>query len=231
MLTKGKGRMLFCMIWMFLLCSCTQGQANSDRLLADESEDGSVAADSSTSDEEVGNTADSEWKETDGVFAIEDFLGYGAVNFTVNQASLADSLEAAGIDEDAYQLSGSEAYDNYLVVAMTIENVSVPMDDEATAEEVSNLTLINEFHLYVQTSQSEAEQIIHEPVYFDRGGEANTDAKRYFEYRLPAQGETVDVVIAFGISDQELSSIQESQAPVYLFDAVTLDRMEMNDIL
>lgn len=227
---KVKGQIILCAVWIFLLCSCAQGQADSDRLLAGESGEDAVAADTSTSDE--GSASSDEAGEVTGsVFAVEDFFGYGAVNFTVDQAFLADSLEAAGIDEDAYQLSGSEPCENYLVVSMTIENVSVPMEDEATAEAVSNFTLINEFSLYVQTGQSEAEQIIHEPVYFDRGGEANTDAKRYFEYRLPDQGETMEAVIAFGISDQELSSIQENDTPIYLVDTVTSDRMEMNDIL
>lgn len=232
--------LIFCGI-IFSLSSCTQAQVNTDRLLGGRDDLPLEATTSPTeksadSDEKpalnFGNTDDilpepanaGEKTEIDGNVFEEDFFGCGQVNYVINDVRLADSLTSAGTDEDTYQLSGNRTYDYYIMISLTIENVDVSMEDAKAAA-----PLINVFNLYSPSENGEAYSITYKLVYFDKGGMANTDAKRYFEYALPNTGEALDVTIGFGLSNAELSALEENGTPLYLiYKLGTMEMMEIN---
>ena len=152
--------------------------------------------------------------EAGKVFETDDFDGSGSghVNFYVKDVKMADNMEDAGIDSAKYQLSGHRTYDYYVAVSLTIENVDVAVDDGATADYSDHVKYpYISFRLRVD---DDADVEI-EPDYFDQGGVANPDSKRYFQYELPGIGETLDVVIAFGI-DKELLDLRETKDPLFL---------------
>lgn len=236
---RTKISILICIALTLTLCSCSQSQVNTDRLLGGgvnvPSETTTPSSRESINSEEVSNSTDSinniavgpaeteEHREISGNVFEEDFFGYGQVNYVINDVRLVDSLTSAGINENTYQLSGSGTYDYYIMISLTIENVDVLMDDTKAAA-----ALINVFDLYSPNEIGAADSITYKPVYFDKGGIANTDTKRYFEYVFPAIGETLDVTIGFGLSNVELSALEENDTPLYLM--YTLDTIEMMEI-
>ena len=137
-----------------------------------------------------------EYVEAGKVFETDNFDGSGAghVNFYVNDVKMADDMEGAGIDNAKYQLSGSRAYDYYVAISLTIENVDVPVD--VIDSEFVRFPFISHFRMHI------GDDIAIEPAYFDQGGVADPDPKRYFQYELPGIGETLDVVIAYGLTDK-----------------------------
>lgn len=245
---KTKLISLLCAALLLTLCSCAQSQVNSDRLingtdgvetgtasagdLTDSEGDGTEDAYLNTSSEiELGPVGPAPTHtETDGNVFEMNFFGYGQVRYYINDVHLADSMDAAGIDEAIYQLSGNRSYDYYLAISMSVENVDVPVGDEDNAEAISNHSRMNDFQLQGVENGSEVALIL-EPKYFDRGSMASTDAKRYFEYNLPDIGETLDVVIAFGFPSEALDTIQADSVALYLCNTVTGDMIEIKDLL
>lgn len=213
----------------FTLCACAQSQVNGDRLTGSESPGNS---DMSTSGEDTVDESDTilgKYVDADKVFEQDDFFGYGHVNFYVNDIKQADNMSDAGIDEAIYQLSGSPSYDYYITVSLTIENVDVPVDDESIDESFKT-PLINGFRLHRQV-KNDNDSRDYELAYFDLGGVANSDAKRYFQYQLPNPGETLDVVIGFGLKDYDLSDIKNNNDSLYLCNEFISGMMAIEGIL
>ena len=195
MLVKAKILIFVCISLVFTLCACAQSQVNSDRI---PSNDNAETTDPSGEDgtyDESGYTM-GEYVEAGKVFKTDNFDGSGAghVNFYVNDVKMADDMEGAGIDSAKYQLSGSRAYDYYVAISLTIENVDVPVD--VIDSEFVRFPFISHFRMRI------GDDIAIEPAYFDQGGVADPDPKRYFQYELPGIGETLDVVIAYGLTDK-----------------------------
>lgn len=195
MFTKPTALILVCISLILTLCACSQSRVNGERL---PNNDNMENIGSSDQEEDYGS--DYTWgkyNEAEKAFQIDDYYGAGHINFYVNDVKTADSMEGAGIDSVKYQLSGSRTYDYYVAVSLTIENVDVPVNDDAMDSESLKFPFINGFRMHI------GDDIEAELDYFDQGGVANPDPKRYFQYELPSMGETLDVVIAFGLTDHE----------------------------
>lgn len=195
------------------LCACAQSQINVDRFPSSENAESLDLSGSDADRNDESDNALGKYVETDKVFEQDDFFGYGHVNFYVNDIKLADNMNDAGIDEAIYQLSGYSTYDYYIAVSLTIENIDVPVDGNAVDIEYVKFPLINHFRLH---TQSEDENRVYNVKYFDLGGVANPDEKRYFQYELPKLGETMDVTIAFGMSREDVSAIKANNESLYL---------------
>lgn len=229
MIKQIRPLILICIVLILTLCSCAQSQVNGDRLTGSESPGNS---DMSTSGEDTVDESDTilgKYVDADKVFEQDDFFGYGHVNFYVNDIKQADNMSDAGIDEAIYQLSGSPSYDYYITVSLTIENVDVPVDDESIDESFKT-PLINSFRLHRQV-KNDNDSRDYELAYFDLGGVANSDAKRYFQYQLPNPGETLDVVIGFGLKDYDLSDIKNNNDSLYLCNEFISGMMAIEGIL
>ena len=195
MLVKAKILIFVCISLVFTLCACAQSQVNSDRIPSnDNAETTDPSGEDGTYDESSYTMG--EYVEAGKVFKTDNFDGSGAghVNFYVNDVKMADDMEGAGIDSAKYQLSGSRAYDYYVAISLTIENVDVPVD--VIDSEFVRFPFISHFRMRI------GDDIAIEPAYFDQGGVADLDPKRYFQYELPGIGETLDVVIAYGLTDK-----------------------------
>lgn len=195
MLVKAKMLIFVCISLVFTLCACAQSQVNSDRLPGNGNTETTDPSDEDGTYDESGYTM-GEYVEAGKVFETDNFDGSGAghVNFYVNDVKMADDMEGAGIDSAKYQLSGSRAYDYYVAISLTIENVDVPVD--VIDSEFVRFPFISHFRMRI------GDDIAIEPAYFDQGGVADPDPKRYFQYELPGIGETLDVVIAYGLTDK-----------------------------
>ena len=208
---------MLCVAFALILCSaCSQAEVNDDHL-----------ADNNYSNPEDGPQTldDFENVGTDGTF--HDETSFGHMNYYINEIKMSDSLAEAGIAEDDYNKSGSDTYDHYLTVSITVENIDLTSVDEESEEEI-NSALINEFVLYIKDS---AEEIPIEPVYFNLGEVQNSDVKRYFEYELPKAGETLDVVVAYGFSDEDISSLKTDGDALYLIDYIGMEKMKIEGVV
>lgn len=209
---------MLCAALALILCSaCGQAKVNSDRL-SDRTNNGS---DTSPTIDDYENV------EAGGTFQ-ENFGGFGQVNYRINEIKMADSLAEAGIAEADYNKSGKHTYDHYLTVSITIENIDVAATDEESAKEIQDSSLINKFSMY---SKDSAEEIPIAPVYFNLGGVQNSDVKRYFEYKLPNAGETLDVLLAFGLSDRDISSLKKDGGALYLVNEIAREKMKIEGVL
>ena len=195
MLVKAKILIFVCISLVFTLCACAQSQVNSDRIPSNDNVETTDPSGEDGTYDESGYTM-GEYVEAGKVFKTDNFDGSGAghVNFYVNVVKMADDMEGAGIDSAKYQLSGSRAYDYYVAISLTIENVDVPVD--VIDSEFVRFPFISHFRMRI------GDDIAIEPAYFDQGGVADPDPKRYFQYELPGIGETLDVVIAYGLTDK-----------------------------
>ena len=208
---------ILCAALALILCSaCGQAEVNSDRLSGRNDND-SGGGPTIDDYENVG---------ADGIFQ-KNFGGLGLVNFHINEIKMSDSLAEAGIAEADYSKSGSDTYDHYLTVSITVENIDLTAVDEESAEEI-NSALINEFVLYIKDS---AEEIPIAPVYFNLGGVQNSDVKRYFEYELPKAGETLDVVLAYGLSDRNISSLKKDGGALFLTNEIAREKMKIEGVV
>lgn len=232
MLTKAKVIILslICVALTIALCSCTQSQVNHARIPGGENAE---AIDPAITDNDAHQDikeayAFGKYVEDEHAF-IEDppfDVGFDLrINYYVNEIKLVDSLEDAGIDKEAYQLSDSRTYDHYITVSMTIENVAVPVDDEDFDN--SFLFYINSFRLRRQMRDG---KIDYSADYFDRGGVASSDPKSYFQYQLPSIGEKLDVMIAFGLSDEEISAIKANNEPLFLHHSDMIGMMPIEGV-
>ena len=192
---KAKMLIFVCISLVFTLCACAQSQVNSDRLPGNGNTETTDPSDEDGTYDESDYTM-GEYVEAGKVFETDNFDGSGAghVNFYVNDVKMADDMEGAGIDSAKYQLSGSRAYDYYVAISLTIENVDVPVD--VIDSEFVRFPFISHFRMHI------GDDMAIEPAYFDQGGVADPDPKRYFQYELPGIGETLDVVIAYGLTDK-----------------------------
>ena len=195
MLVKAKMLIFVCISLVFTLCACAQSQVNSDRLPGNGNTETTDPSDEDGTYDESDYTM-GEYVEAGKVFETDNFDGSGTgyVNFYVNDVKMADDMEGAGIDSAKYQLSGSRAYDYYVAISLTIENVDVPVD--VIDSEFVRFPFISHFRMHI------GDDMAIEPAYFDQGGVADPDPKRYFQYELPGIGETLDVVIAYGLTDK-----------------------------
>ena len=208
---------ILCAALALILCSaCGQTEVNSDRISGRNDND-SGGGPTIDDFENVG---------ADGIFQ-KNFGGFGLVNFHINEIKMAGSLAEAGITEDDYNKSGSDTYDHYLTVSITVENIDLTAVDEESAEEI-NSALINEFVLYIKDS---AEEIPIAPVYFNLGGVQNSDVKRYFEYSLPKAGETLDVLLAFGLSDRDIFSLKKDGGALFLTNEIAREKMKIEGVV
>ena len=214
MFTKPTALILACISLILTLCACSQSRVNGERLPNNDNME-NIGSSNQEEEEEEDYGSDYTWgkyNEAEKAFQIDDYYGAGHINFYVNDVKMADNMEGAGIDSAKYQLSGHRTYDYYVAVSLTIENVDVAVDDGATADYSDHVKYpYISFRLRVD---DDADVEI-EPDYFDQGGVANPDSKRYFQYELPGIGETLDVVIAFGI-DKELLDLRETKDPLFL---------------
>ncbi len=211
---------MLCAAFALILCSaCGQTEVNSDRL-SDRIDNGSGGGPTIDDYENVG---------ADGIFQ-KNLGGFGQVNYRINEIRMSDSLAEAGIAEADYNKSGNRTYDHYLTVSITIENIDVDVaaTDEESTKEIQDSSLINDFCMY---SKSSAEELPIPPVYFNLGGVQNSDVKRYFEYKLPNAGETLDVVLAFGLSDRDISSLKKDGGALYLANDITMEKMKIEGVL
>lgn len=120
--------------------------------------------------------------------------GEGTVLYTVTSVGLYDSLEAAGISEESYAASGEEKYDHYVKINMTVKNVDISdTGKECTA---------NSFQL--------AGHVYFEPVWFSLGGMADDGGRGYFHFYLPPAGEALEISIAWGLADSELTELRDA---------------------
>lgn len=209
---------ILCAAFALILCSaCEQTEVNNDRLPDDRynPEDGPLTLDDF---ESVG---------ADGIFR-NDFYGYGHVNYYINEVKMADSLAEAGIAEADYNKSGNDTCDYYITVSITIENVDIAPAEEGDAEEIQNSSLINVFYMYIK---DDAEEKPIEPVYFNLGGVQSSDEKRYYEYELPKAGETLDVVLAFGFSDEDISDLKKDGEALYLANDIGMEKMKIEGVV
>lgn len=208
---------ILCAALVLILCSaCGDTKVNSDRLSGRNDND-SGGGPTIDDYENVGS---------DGIFQ-ENFGGFGQVNYHINEIRMADSLAEAGIAEADYNKSGNHTYAHYITVSITVENVDATAVDEESEEEI-NSALINEFVLYIKES---AEESPIEPRYFNLGGVQNSEAKRYFEYELPKAGETLDVVVAYGFSDKDISSLKTGGDELYLIDYIGMEKMKIEGVV
>ena len=194
MFTKPTALILACISLILTLCACSQSRVNGERL---PNNDNMENIGSSNQEEEEDYGSDYTWgkyNEAEKAFQIDDYYGAGHINFYVNDVKMADNMEGAGIDSAKYQLSGSHTYDYYVAISLTIENVDVPVD--VIDSEFVRFPFISHFRMRI------GDDIAIEPAYFDQGGVADPDPKRYFQYELPGIGETLDVVIAYGLTDK-----------------------------
>lgn len=208
---------MLCVAFALILCSaCSQAEVNDDHL-----------ADNNYSNPEDGPQTldDFENVGTDGTF--HDETSFGHMNYYINEIKMSDSLAEAGIAEDDYSKSGKDTFDHYLTVSITVENIDLTSVDEESEEEI-NSALINEFVLYIKDS---AEEIPIEPVYFNLGGVQNSDVKRYFEYELPKAGETLDVVLAYGLSDRNISSLKKDGGALFLTNEIAREKMKIEGVV
>lgn len=229
MIKQIRPLILICIVLILTLCSCAQSQVNGDRLTGNENSGNSNLSNSEEDTVDKNDTILGKYVDADKVFEQDDFFGYGHVNFYVNDIKQADNMSDAGIDEAIYQLSGSPSYDYYITVSLTIENVDVPVDDESIDESFKT-PLINSFRLHRQV-KNDNDSRDYELAYFDLGGVANSDAKRYFQYQLPNPGETLDVVIGFGLKDYDLSDIKNNNDSLYLCNEFISGMMAIEGIL
>ena len=210
---------MLCAAFALILCSaCGQTEVNSDRLADNKRynpEDGPLTLDDF---ESVG---------ADCTFH-DDFSGFGQVNYYINEIKMADSLADAGIAEADYNKSGNDTCDHYITASITVENVNIAPADESETEEIQNSSLINVFSMCIK---GDAEEIPVAPVYFDLGGIASQEVNRYFEYELPKAGETLDVVLAFGFSDKEISDLKKGDGALYLMNEIGMEKMKIEGVV
>lgn len=204
------------------LTSCSQTKVNEDRLPSGITpggtsgvvDDDNISA-SGPSTEENQNPEDktdgpsipganlgpagSDFPELEGNTLEDSRPGWGTIRYSLDTAVLYDGLEAAGISEESYALSGERGYDHYIKVEMTVENVDV--SDIGTTELISNIELMSKSGAVIENIA---------PVWFSLGGEAEKDAKRYFAFLLPEAGGSIEVELAFGLDDETLSRVQEA---------------------
>lgn len=236
---KAKFVSLLCATLLFLLCACAQSQVNTDRLLDNSNGLEAGPADASNfyngkeeiqDDLSIPNELDEHTETLRNVFEM-DFFGYGRIRYFIEKITLADSMDAAGIDENAYALSGSKKYDHYITISIAIENLEIPVDDEENTEGIRRHSLINLFQLQYAENGKEIPSFILEPQYFDKGGLASTDAARYFEYDMPDIGETLSAVLAFGFPNEVLDTMQADDTTLYLVNTITGEKMEITNLL
>lgn len=213
------------------LVSCSQGNINKDHLL-NEPEDISITE--SMEDESYTHTLEDSSEDRAPVFMEfvtdesgrissqkffnRDFFGMGYVKYHINSIVMGDTYSESGIDEEKYNQRGDNAreYDHYVTVSMTIENVDVPTDDPDKREAIEAFSLLSNFYLVSSDPSHFDNTGVFQAIYYDKGGLANSEENRYFEYTMPPASEKSDAVLSFGISDEVLSQLIESNTTLSL---------------
>lgn len=213
------------------LASCGQGEVNEERLpggvqggsapgggtQAPIGGDAQDPTDSWDPDDPVGfnNSVEVE----NNTFEDTELLpGLGTVLFTVTSAGLYDSLEAAGISEESYAASGEEKYDHYVKIDMIVKNVDV--SDAGEQYNVNNFRLMGHVYFWYVG-----------PVWFSLGGQADDEERAYFHFYLPPAGETMEISLAFGLTDSDLAAFRESDGIWLTYNIPTLQRLKLEGLL
>lgn len=226
---------------LLTLTSCAQGEVNPDRLPGGvpggpDPSDNTQVPDGDTQDPD-GDTQDPVGDATEYFLpppefdqyadvennTFEDtraFVGGGTVLFTVTSAKLYDSLAEAGISEESYAASGMSKYDHYIKIDVTVKNVDV--SDLGEIYGANNLKLRG--HVYFEYV---------DPVWFSLGGQADDEARAYFHYCLPPAGETMEITLAFGLTDSDLAAFLESDGIWLTYDVNVfhLQRMKLEGLI
>lgn len=230
--TKGFIIILIFSALSLCLASCAQGEVNGERLsngLQNETDPGGGIQGPFN-----GGTHQTNYLTNVRPFDFDDYIdienstfkdnhvelltGKGTVLYTVTSAKLYDSLAGARISEESYAVSGSEKYDHYIKIDMTVKNVDV--SDTGEEYNVNNFILAGHVDFY----------FLH-PVWFSQGGSADGDGRGYFHFYLPPAGETVEISIAFGLSDSHLAAFRKSDGIWLTYDIPTLQRLRLEGLL
>lgn len=146
-----------------------------------------------------------------------DFFGEGTVTYQVNSLELKNSWEEAGISEDElcndYHL---KAGDKVLLISIAVNNIDVPLDNDYAQENLISICLES------SSAQNEKDYYFSEPSYFDkafRDEDGNLSEKRYYQYTLPAPGESVDVVLGWVIFSEDIDRLEANE--LYLSEGLS----------
>lgn len=239
--------LVICFVLILSLAACSQARINENRMPSGGNQngpkppidgeknggnDGSVpSADDLQSPEDgddggeappagdLPGPAGSDYLELEGSTFEVTRVGRGTVRYTVNSTALYDGLEAAGISEDSYALSGERGYDYYIKISMTVENVDV--SDTGTTELISSFDL---------ASRSGAVLEYISPVWFSLGGETEKDAKRYFAFILPDAGKSIEIELAYGLDDDALDRAQASDG-LWIINNISRSQIRLDGVL
>lgn len=221
-----------CFALLLSLASCAQGQVNEERLpggVPDGTEPGggpqpptgdgpqSPAGGPSENEGHNGFYLDEYAEIEDSTF--EDTRvgpGQGTLLYTVTSVELYDSLEAAGISEESYAVAGEEKYDHYIKIDMTVQNVDIT--------DISHDYSINSFDLQCRLYMLE-------PVWFSLGGLEDEDGRGYFHYKLPPTGESMEISVAWGVEDSELTKLRDAGSIWLTYGINVWQKMKLEGLL
>ena len=207
------------------LASCAQGQVNEDRL------PGGVPGGQGSGDGTQGSATGGAQEDEDlyppGLDDYADVKdstfedtrsepGGGTLLYTVTSVELYDSLEAAGISEESYAVAGEEKYDHYIKIDMTVQNVDIT--------DISHDFSINSFDLQCQLYMLE-------PVWFSLGGLEDEDGRGYFHYKLPPTGESMEISVAWGVEDSELTKLRDAGSIWLTYGINVWQKMKLEGLL
>ncbi len=207
------------------LASCAQGQVNEDRL------PGGVPGGQGSGDGTQGSATGGAQEDEDlyppGLDDYADVKdstfedtrsepGGGTLLYTVTSVELYDSLEAAGISEESYAVAGEEKYDHYIKIDMTIQNVDIT--------DISHDFSINSFDLQCRLYMLE-------PVWFSLGGLEDEDGRGYFHYKLPPTGESMEISVAWGVEDSELTKLRDAGSIWLTYGINVWQKMKLEGLL
>ena len=207
------------------LASCAQGQVNEDRL------PGGVPGGQGSGDGTQGSATGGAQEDEDlyppGLDDYADVKdstfedtrsepGGGTLLYTVTSVELYDSLEAAGISEESYAVAGEEKYDHYIKIDMTVQNVDIT--------DISHDFSINSFDLQCRLYMLE-------PVWFSLGGLEDEDGRGYFHYKLPPTGESMEISVAWGVEDSELTKLRDAGSIWLTYGINVWQKMKLEGLL
>lgn len=207
------------------LASCAQGQVNEDRLPG--GVPGGQRSGDSTQGSATGGAQEDEDLYPPGLDDYTDVKGStfedtrsepggGTLLYTVTSVELYDSLEAAGISEESYTVAGEEKYDHYIKIDMTIQNVDIT--------DINHDFSINSFDLQCRLYMLE-------PVWFSLGGLEDEDGRGYFHYKLPPTGESMEISVAWGVEDSELTKLRDAGSIWLTYGINVWQKMKLEGLL
>lgn len=207
------------------LASCGQGKVNEDRLPG--GVHGGHMPGNDTQDSTIGGAQEDKGLYPPGLDDYADVKdstfedtrsepGGGTLLYTVTSVELYDSLEAAGISEESYAVAGEEKYDHYIKIDMTVQNVDIT--------DINHDFSINSFDLQCRLYMLE-------PVWFSLGGLEDEDGRGYFHYKLPPTGESMEISVAWGVEDSELTKLRDAGSIWLTYGINVWQKMKLEGLL